>query len=281
MESELARNVSEVFELCDMVSDLNTKLASKIVEADKALTQINALEGESAAQNRAICHKLQPVTAQAQSYNVMVGNLSTIANQERRATINQLQPPALQPLTDYTRELEQAIGEVQHSNSELSAACTTAIELTNEAARTNRRTGRVVGGAVTAAIVAGVGTSNILSDIASVSPFGVGTLIGLRAMAAGAAAAGIGSGRASAAVAAHIARDFEETETAFRKLKKIVAEMQQAVQSLHHKVEAILNLVKNSMDNQGSPEYPMNRSNESLGKLDRPPNLDQESQGED
>ena len=142
-----------------------------------------------------------------------------------------------------------------------------------------------MGGKATTAIVAvGVGTGITLSVIAGVFTFGVGTIIGLSVMAAGAAAAGIGFGGVSDAVTAHLASDYEETETVFRKLKEIAAEMQQAVQSLHRKVkviEADIDLVKNSMDNQGSPNYPMNRSNENLGKLDQPPNLDQEPQKED
>ena len=85
-------------------------------------------------------------------------------------------------------------------------------------------------------------------------PFEDGPVNGLRATAAGTAAAGIGFRHVSAAFTAHIASDFEETKTAFRKLKEIVAEMQQAVQSLHHKVKIILDLVKSSMNNQGSPK---------------------------
>ena len=64
--------------------------------------------------------------------------------------------------------------------------------------------------------------------------------------AAGTAAAGIGFGGVSAAITAHIASDYAETETAFCRLKEIAAslqkirtEMQQAVQSLHRKVEII------------------------------------------
>ena len=271
MANELAINVREMFGQCDRVSDLNAKLSSII-------TKINTA---SAAQSRPIYQKLQYTTAKAQSYNVLVGNLSTIASQEWKTTINQFQPPNLQPLSDYIGELERTIRKVQHSNSELSATCTTAIELINEATRANRRAARVVGGkAATALVAAGVGTG-ILFDIASVFPFEVGTVNGLRATAAGTAAAGIGFGHASAAVTAHIASDFEETKTAFHKLKELVTEMQQAVQCLHRKVKVILNLVKNSMENQGSPKYPLNRSNENLGKLDHPPNLDQESQRED
>ena len=105
--NELDINVREMFELCDTVSDLNVKLSSIITEINTALTQINAIEGKSAAQNRDICQKLQYATAQAQSYSVMVGNLSTIANQERIATINEVlqrQPPNQQPLREYIRE---------------------------------------------------------------------------------------------------------------------------------------------------------------------------------
>ena len=204
----------------------------------------------------------------------MVGNLSTIANQERIATINEMlqsQPPNQQPLRDYIRELERTIGQVQHRHSEFSSACTTVIDLTNEAietneakaiaAKTKKRAARVVGGTATTAIVAiAVGTG----VIAGVFTFGIGTIVGLSVTAPGAAAAGVGVGGASAAVTAHIASDYAETETAFRKLKEIVAslqkirtEMQQAVQSLHRKVEIIeanIDLVKNSMDNQGSPK---------------------------
>ena len=304
MADELARNVREVFGLCANVSDLNARLASIITEINTALTQINAIEGESAAQNRAICQRLQSVTAQAQSYVVTVGNLSTIANQERIATINEMlqhQPPNQQPLRDYIRELEQTIGQVQHRHSEFSSACTTVIDLTNEAvetneakaiaARTKKRAARVVGGTATTAIIAvGVGTGITLSVIAGVFTFGVGTIVGLSVTAAGAAAAGVGFGGVSAAVTAHIASDYEETETAFRRLKEIVAslqairtEMQQAVQSLHRKVEVIeadIGIVKNSMDNQGSPNYPMSRLNENLGRLDSQLNLDQVSQRE-
>ena len=302
MADELARNVREVFGLCANVSDLNARLASIITEISTALTQINAIEGESAAQNRAICQRLQSVTAQAQSYVVTVGNLSTIASQERIATINQqlqCQPPNQQPLRDYIRELELTIGRVQQSYTEFSAACTTAIDLINEAvetneakaiaARTKKRAARVVGGTATTAIIAvGVGTGITLSVITGVFTFGVGTIVGLSVTAAGAAAAGVGFGGVSAAVTAHIASDYEETETAFRRLKEIVAsmenirtEMQQAVRCLHRKVEVIdadINLVKNSMENQGLPNYPLSRLNENLGRLDRQPNLDQEPQ---
>ena len=305
MANELAINVREMFGLCDTVSDLNAKLSSIITEINTALTQINAIEGESAAQNRVICQKLQYTTAKAQSYNVMVGNLSTIANQERIATINEMlqsQPPNQEPLRDYIRELEQRISQVQHRYTEFSAACTTAIDLTNDAvetneakaigARTKKRAARVVGGTATSAIIAvGVGTGITLSVIAGVFTFGVGTIVGLSVTAAGTAAAGIGFGGVSAAVTAHIASDYEETETAFRRLKEIVAslqairtEMQQAVQSLHRKVEVIeadIGIVKNSMDNQGSPNYPMSHLNENLGRLDSQPNLDQISQRED
>ena len=113
MANELASNVREMFGLCDAVFDLNAKLSSIITEINAALTQINAIEEESTAQNRAIYQKLQYATAQAQGYNIMVGNLSTITNQEQRAIINkmlQCQPPNLQPLSDYIRELEQTIG---------------------------------------------------------------------------------------------------------------------------------------------------------------------------
>ena len=99
MANELAINVREMFRQCDTVSDLNAKLSGMI-------TKINTA---SAAQNRPIYQKLQYTTAQAQSYNVLVGNLSTIASQKRRATINQFQPPNLQPLRDYIRELERTI----------------------------------------------------------------------------------------------------------------------------------------------------------------------------
>ena len=124
-----------------------------------------------------------------------------------------------------------------------------------------------MGGTVATAMVAvGVGTGITLSVIAGVFTFGAGTIVGLSVTAAGAAAAGVGSAGASAAVTAHIASDYAETETAFRKLKEIVAslqknrtELQQAVQGLHCKVEiteANIDLVRNSMDNQGSPNYP-------------------------
>ena len=302
MANELAINVREMFGLCDTVSDLNAKLSSIITEINTALTQINAIEGKSAAQNRDICQKLQYATAQAQSYSVMVGNLSTIANQERIATINEMlqsQPPNQQPLRDYIKELELTIGEVQKRYTDFSAACNTGIELTNDAvetneakaiaARTKKRAARVVGGTATTAIIAvGVGTGITLSVIAGVFTFGVGTIVGLSVTAAGAAAAGVGFGGVSAAVTAHIASDYEETETAFRRLKEIVAsmenirtEMQQAVRCLHRKVEVIdadINLVKNSMENQGSPNYPLSRLNENLGQLDRQPNFDQEPQ---
>ena len=77
MANELANDVREVFGLCDTLSDLNAKLSSIIKEINTAFTQINAIEGENAAQIRAICQRLQYATAQAQSYMyvAMVGKL--------------------------------------------------------------------------------------------------------------------------------------------------------------------------------------------------------------
>ena len=287
---------------CDTVSDLDAILASIMAELNTALVEIDAIEGESAAQNRAICQKLQYAAAQAQRYSAMVRELHTIANQERIATINQqlqCQPPNQQPLKDFIRELKQTIGRVKPCYSEFSSACKTAMELTNEAieihenrataARTKKRAARVVGGTATTAIVAaGVGTGVILSVVAGAFTFGVGTIIGLSATAVGAAAAGVVVGGVSAVTTAHIASDYAETETAFRlqkggvaSLQKIRTKMEQVVQSLNSKVEVIendINLIKNIMANQGSVKHLLSRLNKNLAQLDRQPNLDQEPQ---
>ena len=75
---------------CVVVSDLDAILAS-MTELNAAWEEINAIEGESAgaAQNQAICQKLQYAAAQAQRYSTMVRELHAIANQEQIATINQ------------------------------------------------------------------------------------------------------------------------------------------------------------------------------------------------
>ena len=293
----MASNVSELFMQCDTVSDLDAILAEIITELNTALGEINTIEGESAAQNRAICHRLQSAAAQAQRYSAMVRALHTIDNQERIATINQqlqCQPPNQQPLKYYISELERTIGRVQPCYSEFFSACNTVIELTNEAietmetkaiaARTKKRAAHVVGGTATTALVAvGVGTGITLSIVAGMFTFGVGTIIGLSVAAASTAAAAVGFGGASAAVTAHIASDYAETKTAYclqkgsvTSLQKIRTKMQQAVQSIHHKVEVIeadIDLIKNSMDNQGSLKYPLSRLNENLSRLDCKPNL--------
>ena len=302
MANESARNVSEVVMQCDTVSDLDAILAEIMTELNTALVEIDAIEGESAAQNRDICQKLQSAAAQAQRYSAMVRALHTIANQERIATLNQqlkCQPPNQQPLKYYISELERAIGRVKPCYSEFFSACNTATELTNEAiekienkaiaARTKKRAARVLGGTATTVIVAGgVGAGVILSVVAGVFTFGVGTIVGLSATAVGAAATAVGVGGVSAAVTQHIASDYAETETAYRlqkgsvaSLQKIRTKMQQAVQKIHRKVEVIeddIDLIKNSMDNQESLRYPLSRLNENLSKLDRQPNLDQEPQ---
>ena len=121
---------------CDTVSDLDAILAEIMTELNIALVEIDAIEGESAAQNRAICQKLQSAAAQAQRYSAMVRALHTIANQERIATINQqleCQPPNQQPLKYYISELKRTIGRVKPCYSEFSSTCNTATELTNEA----------------------------------------------------------------------------------------------------------------------------------------------------
>ena len=288
---------------CDTVSNLDAILASIMTELNAALEEINAIEGESAgaAQNQTICQKLQYAAAQAQRYSAMVRELHTIANQERIATINQqlqCQPPNQQPLKNYISELEETIGRVKQCYSKFSSACKTATELTNEAiqthenraiaARTKKRAARIVGGTATTALVAaGVGTGITLSIVAGVFTFGVGTIVGLSVTAAAVPAAAVGFGGASAAVTAHIASDYEETETAFRLQKGSVAslqknrtKMEQAVDSINRELEKIegdINLIK-IMDNQGSVKYPLSRLNEKLSELDRQPNLDQEPQ---
>ena len=302
MANESASNVSEVFMQCDTVSYLDALLAEIMTELNTGLGEINTIEGESAAQNRDICQRLQSAATQAQRYSAMVRALHTIANQERIATINQqlqCQPPNQQPLKYYICELEQTIGRVKPCYGEFLSACNTATELTNEAietienkaiaARTKKRAARVVGGTATSALVAlGVGTGITLSIVAGVFTFGVGTIVGLSITAAAVPAAAVGFGGASAAVTAHIASDYEETETAFRlqkgsvaSLQKIRAKMQQAVQKIHRiveEIEADINFIKNSMDNQGPLQYPLSRLNENLSKLDCQPNLDQEPQ---
>ena len=146
-----------------------------------------------------------------------------------------------------------------------------------------------MGGTFTTVIVAGgVGAGVILSVVAGVLTFGVGTIVGLGATAVGAAATAVGVGGVSAAVTQHIASDYAETETAYRlqkgsvaSLQKIRTKMQQAVQKIHHIVKVIkadIDLIKNSMDNQGSLKYPLSRLNENLSRLDCKPNLDQEPQ---
>ena len=302
MANEFANNVREISGLCDTVSGLNAKLSCAIRETNKALAKINAIEGESAAQNRDICQRLQSAIAKAQSFNAMVERLSTINDQELIATINeelQCQPPNQQPLRDYIRNLEEITRKVQQFYSEFSSACTTAIEQANDAieiyekkvtaARNKKRTTLVGGGAATTvAFGVGVGTGIALSVVAGVFTFGAGTIIGLSVTAAGVAAAGIGAGALVATGTVYVASDFAKSETAFRELKdnvasmeKIGTELQQAVQSLHRRLEVIeadIGLVKSSMDTRGSPKYPMSRLNENLGKLDRKPNLDQEPQ---
>lgn len=67
----------------------------------------------------------------------------------------------------------------------------------------------------------------------------------------------------NATATAYISSDFAKTKTAFHELKDIVAsiektgtELQQAVQSLHHRlkvIEADIGLLKSSMDTRGSP----------------------------
>ena len=302
MANESASNVSGVFMQCDTVSDLDAILAEIMTELNTALDEINTIEGESAAQNRDICQKLQSAAAQAQHYSAMVRVLHTIANQERIATINQqlkCQPPNQQPLKYYISELERTIGGVQPCYDEFFSACNTATDLTNEAiekienkaikARTKKRAARVVGGTATSALFAlGVGTGITLSIVAGVLTFGVGTIVGLSITAAAVPAAAVGVGGVSAAVTAHIASDYEETETANRlqkgsvaSLQKICIKMQQAVQKIHDKVKIIgadIDSIKNSIDNQGPLKYPLSRLNENLSKLDCQPNLDQEPQ---
>ena len=146
-----------------------------------------------------------------------------------------------------------------------------------------------MGGAATTAIVAGgLGTGVVLSVIAGVFTFGIGTIIGLSATAVGTAATGVLVGGVSTVITAHVASDYADTETAFRlqkgsvaSLQKIRTKMEQAVRSLNCKVEVIeadIDLIKNIMDNQGSVKYPLSRLNKNLSKLDRQPNLDQEPQ---
>ena len=144
--------------------------------------------------------------------------------------------------------------------------------------RCKKRVATLLGGsAVVFTAGAGVGTGVVLSVVAGVFTFGIGTLVGLSLTAAGAAAGGALFGSTGAAATGFTAFRYMRAEEVFRELKEsceLVARTGSAVKvqfsGLYRKIQLIKAAVadvKYDRDHNGIPKYALARLEEILAQL--------------
>ena len=288
--------VKEVMQLVitifSMILDSAESMGRKIDEIIEKTATIKRIEGEATAQNRKICKELQFAIQKSQTYMATVMDLKVFTTDQRRLEriYEQVRqdPPNYQPLTEYINDIQRCLQRVTQLHREFSESCNAALlnaqrgeaycaeQQKKQTAK--KRTTQVVGGTATAATLAtGIGTGVVLSVVAGVFTFGIGTVVGLGATAAGATAGGLIVGSAGAAATALIADHFKESEEAFRKLKESYKTLQtmgsniqldvNGLQQSLQRIGANVADVIHSRDNHETPEYTLNILQASLAQL--------------
>ena len=237
--TKVKTSVQEISGKCDTVLDLaNRKHAPIVDKTTAAMKEIDKIEGEPAAQNREGCYK--DAVEEAREYNEGFSNLaSSTKNPTTMTTIErelERKPPNFQPLAEYFSSLEQSFETVKQCYSKFKKSCDDAIAAADRAASANKEKAathrqREARRRDTAVAVGAGGV--VLSVVAGVFTFGIGTAIGLGATAAATAATTIGAYGAAAAGAVGFAGGaaagavlYEQLAEAFNQLKELYISLQ-------------------------------------------------------
>ena len=229
--TDIKTSVQKISGKCDTVLYLaNTEHAPIVNKTTAAMTEIDKIEGEPAAQNREGCYR--HAVKEAREYNEGFRKLASRAkNPTTKTTIErelERKPPNFQLLAEYFSGLEQSFETVKQCYSKFKKSCDDAIAAADRAATANKEKA-TTSRQRDAAVAAGAGLGVLASVVTGAFTFGLGTIIGLSATAA----AGVGGAVAGAVLSAN---DYERLAVKFEELKTLYVSLRKTTSTMHNEL---------------------------------------------
>jgi hypothetical protein len=239
---------------------------------DEGIAKLDSLKHSAVKKDREVktaFEDVRSVVKQAYTFVDKVDDMFYYGQDTEKEKIA-LQNDDTKPLLDLLDLLKTCMAKAEEEytifeevSKEASQSCADAAEHCKheaEEAKSKKRLTQAIGGTIAAGtMAAGVGTGVVLSVVAGVFTFGIGTVVGLGLTAAGAAVAGPAIGAGTAVVTHCIASDYEQAQTSFGYFASTFDDLWRVTQNIKKEVDLVRSQVICLKDSIEATEYSMEK----------------------